>query len=324
MNHMAFDVSMHRNHGVLTSVSPGTGAFDNTIYFSTGDSRISISPSPTLENLYSIEATVRFYLTPLTNPHRFNLMEGHLSFALVIESDLALSGGIVDSHGVWSGIKAPPNIVSVNTWHEASLRHDGISTCQLTLDGRPVATAYNVRGPVQSVNSFGIAIGHWPDPPPAYTFEGYIGEARLYKYDPVPDLLNLIDPNCIDREAIDNLLTTLAGRGWDTSRLRQFAWEMLSRASELAGLLRGGTETGTQAQISATRDLIAGLQRRDRTAVASSLNKVKSEIQQLAASSDIQTLSAGYQQAFSELPLSQKELDRLVSALCLQYARNTT
>jgi hypothetical protein len=92
---LAFDASLNRNHGLPIAVTAGAGPFANSFHFTSGDSRISVEPSPSLENLFAIRAVVRCYLTPTDTSHRFNLMEGHLSFALFVNPDGSLQATIL-------------------------------------------------------------------------------------------------------------------------------------------------------------------------------------------------------------------------------------
>jgi hypothetical protein len=176
-NGLAFDVSQNGNHGFPILVVPSTGPFLSTFAFNQWGSRINVRPSASLQNLFSIRAIVRFYLSPRGQLHRFNLMEGHLSYALFVNPDASLQGTILDTNSAWNGATSGPGVVTSNAWHVAELRHDGVSNLQLFLDGNVVAQTYNVVGPVRSVADEGIAIGHWPGGSGVYTFEGIL--ARL-------------------------------------------------------------------------------------------------------------------------------------------------
>src|SRR5262245_31560095 len=120
------------NHGIPIDVIPASPGFT----FNRPSSRINIRPAPSLSDLAHIRVGVTFSLTPRGSAHRYNLSEGHLSFALYINADLSLTGTIYDSNGVWSGASSPPNTVSANTLHTAVLECDGVNVVRVSLDGR--------------------------------------------------------------------------------------------------------------------------------------------------------------------------------------------
>lgn len=177
-----FDVSGKNNHGIPTAVTPGAAPFAHALRFAVPDSRVTVPSSPTLQQPVAIAAFVRFFLEDASIGQRYNLVEGHLSFALYIEPGGKLTGTVLDANGTWTGASTAPGTVTAFGWHDAWLLHDGISILELQLDGQTVASSFSVPGPVRSVGSLGIAIGNWPDAG-AYPFLGYLAEVRVYRYD---------------------------------------------------------------------------------------------------------------------------------------------
>src|SRR5450755_2886096 len=96
----AFDLSNNRNHGAATDVAPSPPPNAPAFQFAGGASEVRVSPSATLENIGAVRAVVTFNLDP-GGPlnRRYNLMEGHLSFALFVNSDGSVTGTILDRDG---------------------------------------------------------------------------------------------------------------------------------------------------------------------------------------------------------------------------------
>ena len=111
------------------------------------------------------------------------------------------------------------SVVSTGAMHTAILVCDGLNAIQVFLDGTLVAESYTVPGSVRSVGSLGIAVGHWPNPPATYTFQGTIYEFVLLKYDPQQDLLNLLDACCVDWRKLLIFVRELADRGISPAQL---------------------------------------------------------------------------------------------------------
>src|SRR5206468_11779941 len=118
-------------------------------------------------------------------------------------------------------------------------------------------------GPVRTVAAHGIAIGHWPEPDPRYTFEGYIGEVQLYKYDPKDDVKQLLDPCCIDREALDKVVEQLRAAGWNGQRLGDRARDLITLAVEIAGAVRGNDPAQTERHQHNMAEAMTAFRRRD-------------------------------------------------------------
>lgn len=320
VNGLAFDVSKNQNHGHPVSVAPGAGAFVNSFHFGGGPSRIVVAPSTSLSNLFSIRTSVRFYLAPIAGWHRFNLIEGHLTFALFVNPDRSLQGTILDANSIWHGATSAPGLVVAGQWHEAQFEHDGVSRCQLSLDGIPVGVAYDVPGPVRSVGPHGIAIGHWPEDPGVYTFEGNLTEVKLYKYDPREDTKRLLDPCCIDRKLLDKAYLHMKQKGWSGHQLEASAWELLGVASKYASAIRHGDPTVTGEQENISTALMSALLRGDSGAYRSAVDLAVQQAHANLAPSDQSALNDEVVKVVEGLPFTIKQLQEFTRALCLQHA----
>jgi hypothetical protein len=320
-NGFAFDVSLNKNHGYPILVSPGNGAFLSSFNFGQGGSRISVRSSASLQNLFSIRALVRFYLNPLGAWHRFNLMEGHLSFAMFVNPDASLQCTILDANSNWRGCISGPGIVAANRWHVATFEHDGVSQCRVLLDGALVAQEFDVQGPVRSIGDEGVAIGHWPGAPSAYTFEGNIGDVQLYKYDPRNDAKSLLDPCCIDRRKIDSLYLEAKQKGWDGNRLRKTGNELLAAVSQMAGEIRNGSPAETKQQKNIGAALLSGILRHDASAYRLAFQEAVTQAQNNLSSQDQIDHANAIAKIVQSLPFSLDEMQKFADILCLEHTR---
>lgn len=235
----AFDVSQHHHHGALEHVGSGGG----TVHFSGGPGCVRVKAGGELSTLRAVRTTVRFRWQPTGPARRHNLIEGYLSFALVIDPDGSLHGTILDRSGTWAGARSVPGIVTPGTWHTATWVHDGISGCRLDLDGTPVAEAYDVLGPVHGVQPlYGLAIGHWPDPDDRYSFEGEIDDVRVWIDRPDAGR-DLADPCCCDhREEADRAFDRLRDEDFDAAAYRSAADQLYDLGSRVFGQMASGTQ----------------------------------------------------------------------------------
>ncbi|MCX5046303.1 LamG domain-containing protein [Aldersonia sp. NBC_00410] len=298
----AFDLSGNGNHGEtegLVSVGGGIASFDG------GEDCVRVPVSESLSSLRAVRVSVTFRWTPepLMFPKRFNLVEGYLSFALMIERigenpAGQLSGSILDRTGTWRAIQSDPYVVTPGYWHTAVFVHDGISSCRLDLDGVTVAEAFDVPGPVSGVHAhYGLAIGHWPDPDARYTFAGEISEFQLWKDRPeaIRDAADLCC--CTETARADDAFAHLR-EGHDTDAHVHAAEELYDVGSRAFGLMASGGAT--------ERNHAHDLARRFALAVTS---------QDLQAMQD--AIAAGAVLSTSTIPANERtELtDRMVNAL---------
>lgn len=309
---VAVDASAYSNNGIPIQVTPGYPGF---LYEQPG-SRITIPPAPTLENLGVIQAAVRFTLQPSGTPHRFNLAEGFESFALFVNPDYSVQGTILDATSTWNGPSSAPGVVSTGAMHTAILVCDGLNSVQVFLDGALVAEDYAVPGSVRSVGNLGIAVGHWPNQPATFTFEGTIYQFILLKYDPLQDILNLLDSCCVDWRKLLIFLRELAARGVSPAQLASAGAKLTEAGNVTQVALRGGTKAGTFQQLAFTRTMMAAIRRRD----VDALERVMASAQTAVAALDPATqahLSNLFADAFASYGLRGSDWIKLMRLLCL-------
>jgi hypothetical protein len=318
----AFDLSNNRNHGhpteVFKSPAPNAPSFD----FTNPNSEVVVRNNSTLQNLWSIRALVTFNLSvALPISKRYNLMEGHLSFALFIEPNGVLTGTIVDKNGHWKGASSVSNTIKPNQWHTAELQHDGINAIRIILDGVEVAAAYNVLGPVVSVGSHGIAIGHWPEQPGTYTFMGFIRETFLYKFDPYKQINGLLDSCCTDKHALQNVVNTLKQKGETSESLEKKGWEILQFAVDSQAEVRGNDKATTVQQQKLGEAALAAFMRGDQTAYDQAMVQLALMSQINLTATQQENLRNQEEKIVAGLPLPLKDFQKLIGDLCLDKVK---
>jgi hypothetical protein len=309
----ATDTSGFFNHGIPIQVAaehPGFG-------FGQPGSRITIAPSFSLSNLECIEAAVSLVLAPKGASHRYNLAEGHLSFALYINPDHSIEGTIVDSSGNWKAATSGAAAVSLNTRHSAVLQCDGISMVRVVLDGKIVAANYNVLGAVRSVGPFGVAVGHWPDPPEVYTFQGTIFAFQLRAYDPQKDRLRGISPCCFDRKAVAQWFTAMAKKGITADKLSQAADKLAAAAKAAAIAMRGGQGGATLTQQTLAAAVSSALSRRDFAALQAALNEWQQFANQRLPAADRAKYTSDLQSAIAAFGMGWSDWCSFLKLFCL-------
>ena len=250
----AYDLSEHNHHGHLEHAHSGGGV----VTFAHGSDCIRVRRSKLLTEMRAVRTSVRFKLATGAAKRRHNLIEGYLSFAFMINPDGSLQGTIHNRAGGWFGATSAPGLVTPGSWHEAMFVHDGFSACRIDLDGVTVAESFDVMGPVSGVSDpYGIAIGHWPDPGDQYTFEGEIASVRLWIDDP-HSARRLIDPCCIDREAIDELIGAARASGIPNDSFDSSMSQLYDAGHRVFGRMASSTEADRdEAQDLARRFMIS-------------------------------------------------------------------
>jgi hypothetical protein len=309
---IAVDTSGYGNNGIpilVTAASPGFS-------FLQPGSRINVQPSLSLSNLASINAEVAFTLAPQGAPKRYNLAEGFESFALYVNPDLSFSGTIFDASSNWAGATSAPGSVTSGKLHRAGLQADGFNMVRVLLDGNVIGANYSVNGKVRSVGSLGLAIGHWPNPPNQYTFEGTIFEVLLQKYDPLSPL-EVLDPCCFDRRALSDWFKSVARRGVSAANILKAsaALQAAARAAVLA--MRGDDETRTTTFQSLINGLQLALKRRDCAALESVLKQLQRFADSTLDSATRAQLGSQVQTALAQFGLDFNDWCRLAAILCL-------
>jgi hypothetical protein len=118
---------------------------------------------------------------PASITRRFNLVEGWMSFALVIRDDARLSGTIYDGHN-WNEVNSGAATVPPNQWSRVSFEYDGVSIASLQLNGVIVGSRFDMPAGIRQPQQV-IALGHWPRGDGRYTFAGDLGHVRIEKRD---------------------------------------------------------------------------------------------------------------------------------------------
>jgi hypothetical protein len=312
LRNVAVDTSGYSNNGIPVQVTPEYPGF----LFDQPGSRINIPPAPTLENLGAIQAAVQFKLSPSGTLHRFNLAEAFLSFALFVNPDYSIQGTILDATSTWNGATSPAAVVSPDAVHTAILVCDGVNSVQIYLDDSLVAESYTVPGNVRPVGDLGIAVGHWPNPPDVYTFEGTIYEFILLKYDLQQDIWNLLDPCCVDWGKLLAFLQGLGERGIAADQLVAAGSKLIQAANATEAALRGGTKAGTLQQLALSQAAMGALRRRELDGLASVLQQASASFAALDPATQAD-LSALFGDAFTSYCLRGSDWVALTKLLCL-------
>jgi len=312
-SNVAVDTSGFFNQGVPILVTPLYPGFS----FAEAGSRINIPPSSSLSDLGLIQASVAFALSPHGAAHRYNLIEGYLSFALFVGPDLSISGTILDANGDWTGATSAAGAVTAGANHRATLQSDGISMVRVFLDGSEVASNYSVPGAVRGVGALGIAVGHWPDPPDVYTFEGRIFEVLLQAYDPQNDTIRGVDPCCYDRKAISRWFAAMARKGVSANHLVQAAQNLAQEAKSAAIAMRGGNAGATVSQQDLAGAVSSALSRRDFTAFEAALDQWRQLAGQRLSQADQAQFANNLKTAIDAFGLSWSDWRAFLRLFCL-------
>jgi len=314
---LTFDASNNLNHGHATAVAPGTGAMVNSFEFDSQSSRIGVGRSQSLLDLGAIRVRVRFNFAGQPT-RRYNLIEGHLSFAIFVNPDESLEATILDATGSWRGARSAPGLIGLGAWHELEFTHDGVSAAQITLDGTVVAMSLDVPGPVRSVGKLGVSIGSWPDAE-QYTFDGFIGEVQLYKYDPLEEISGLLDPCCFDPEPLREVRERLRDEGWTGESLGDAAREILQFAAEVGAAARGGDMSETREQRLASGEFMSAFARRDEPAQRAAFGRLMGQARRTLSDAQLEDFGTRGIELIQRAPISAEEAERLAEAVCWKH-----
>jgi hypothetical protein len=312
---LTFDVSNHLNHGQPVDVTPGTGGMEGSFAYSLPSSRITVRNSHSLADLGAIRVETRFFLDPPGNLRRYNLMEGFVAFAFVITPDRALAGTIVDADGAWRGATSPAGVVQPGRWHQATMTHDGVAKLQIHLDGVLVASELDIGGPVRSVGDLGITIGSWPDAP-AYTFDGHIGEVKLFKYDPREEVSSILDPCCIDTKLLRELVDRLSDDGHDGSSVGAHARDLLQFSARAVAAMRAGDPGETEQQERNSTEAMNAFLRRDAAGVRAAFTRMIEQAQRTLSQEQLEHFGLGLIERVERSPIGMDQAQELARALC--------
>ncbi len=168
--------SFHNNAQLMGSIAPQR----TYVTFQHPDDQVVIPvKDESLQRFTCLNVEAAIFPTPST--HRLNIVEGWMSFALIIEADRRLIGSIYDGHN-WVMVTSGSTLVPFNQWSSVSFPYDGVCIGRLMLNGTNVGSNINMptgmRQPHQN-----ITIGHWPSGDSRYTFTGHIGHVRIERRD---------------------------------------------------------------------------------------------------------------------------------------------
>ena len=316
---MAFDLSGYRNHGVPYSVTNAEAPFAPGFDYTNANGRVIVAPSSSLQDLLSVRAVVTFYLNASGGlTRRYNLIEGHLCFALFVNPDGSLSGTIVDADGQWTGTQSAANIVFPGRWHQAEIRHDGVNECCIYLDGIPVGTSYNAHGPVRSVGPHGIAVGHWPESSGQYTFDGFIREVLVYKYDPTVAAKGLRNP-CCDRSrgALDDVAAKLRNMGYTAEKARSQGMELIKFGLSISAKVRGTDPARSHEHSTLSAMALSAFRQANNQTLNSALAQLAAMAAATLSPSDQQQIHDQQERLVKALPLPLKDWQSLISNMCM-------
>src|SRR6185369_14603109 len=110
----------------------------------------------------------------------------------------------------------------------------------------------------------GLAIGHWPHDDDRYSFEGWIDDVRLWVWDPEKDRDQLLDPCCLDRTRLDEIVRRVRREGYTSDALGGRLNDLLDLGAAIAIDARGGDALRTKRASSLARDALLGVKARDR------------------------------------------------------------
>ncbi|MBJ7330204.1 MAG: hypothetical protein JHC95_09925 [Solirubrobacteraceae bacterium] len=294
----AFDVSQHHHHGELEGVAESGGG---ALRLTGGDDCVRIPATRELRSLRAVRTRVEFLWHPTGGARRHNLIEGYLSFALVIEDDGALGGGILDRTGNWRGARSSAGLVTPGHRHTATLVHDGLSSCRLDFNGTTVAEAFDVPGPAQGVqNPYGLTIGHWPDPDDRYSFEGDIHDVKVW-VDRLDDGSELGDPCCCHgSEEADRAFDRLRDENPDLAEYRDAAEKLYDLGSRIFGQMAAGDKADRDHAHHLARRFALGLQMQDRQSLGTTISDAAHLAQSRITSTDLDTAAAELKSAFDQ------------------------
>lgn len=316
-----FDVSGKGNHGIPHAVVAGSGDTAGSFRFGDQESAITVRPSPSLRDLRSLRVRVRFRSEPWFDQRR-NLVEGYLSFALVLEGGGRLTGTVVDASGAWQGVSVEGR-VTAGQWYEAALEHNGLSTLALRVGGEVVAVRHDVPGPVRSVGDLGVAIGRWPDRA-QYTFRGEIGELQIWRHDPVRTVQQVLDGCCgRDTALLEQALGLLAGADLRTD-MRAAAREAEAAAIEFFHSVRGAGEEHAREFERLATELWDALVRRDRDRIHRVRERARAFLSENSGEAALAEWGRRSAELAERLGFGAAQRDAMLQALCLDVLRPPT
>lgn len=173
----ALDMSDFSNHAYFFGgISLNTGF----VKFLDSQARLEIPVrDDSLSRFAALRVQARVRPGPITR--RFNIVEGWMSFALMILPDGRLMATVYDGEN-WVGLESGSHTVTPNQWSSIMFEYDGISIASLWLDGVTVQSKFDMPVAIKPPREL-IALGYWPRGDGRYTLLGDLGHVRIERRD---------------------------------------------------------------------------------------------------------------------------------------------
>jgi hypothetical protein len=173
---LALDVTDFANHAQVV----GALSYNGWVNFQHPDDRLVI---PVKDDSLQRFTALRVYarIKPAAVPHRLNIIEGWMSFALFVESNSILVGTVYTGTD-WVGVTSGNIVVPTNQWSSVGFEYDGISIARLSINGNAVGMKYDMPTRMSQPKN-NITLGHWPNGDDRYTFVGDLGHVRIDRRD---------------------------------------------------------------------------------------------------------------------------------------------
>jgi hypothetical protein len=172
----AADVSGQGNHGSVVDATFGDAKGHAGVLLDGVTSRVVVPPSNDLTELTGLRVSITVQLTTLVE--RSDLVEGYLSFALLVHGDGSVQGGTYNG-STWIATRSRPGVIRVQRWHEVTYLCRPWLGSLIYVDGELVSG--DARGDVINRVSwpFGVSIGAWPDAD-RFMLHGCIGDVLIW------------------------------------------------------------------------------------------------------------------------------------------------
>lgn len=172
----ATDHSGHGNHG--TALSPNYREVEGRrgLTLDGSRSRVTVPPSRDLTGITGLRVSVTALLRTVSE--RNDLVEGYLSFALLVHGDGSVQGGTYNG-STWITTRSDPGLVREGKWHQVTYLYRTWLGSTIYVDDHLVA--WDPRADVLNSVSwpFGVSVGAWPDAD-RFMLNGTVGELLIW------------------------------------------------------------------------------------------------------------------------------------------------
>ena len=176
---------------------------------------------------------------------------------------------------------------------------------RLYLDGALSAERFDVPGPIRDIGALGLAIGHWPDPGDAYTLYGELDDVKIWRDDLEDEARDRVDPCCVDRGGLDELVRGARADGWDATSLGALVQDVLGLGTEIATAARGGDEARTRELSGLVRDATQALGARDPDGLADGLGRIEGFLTANVATAELEAYRERGLDQLGALPVAE-------------------